>query len=76
MENITKGSLKEISKKAGIKLLSEDCYDVIRNLLEEKIKEVVDNSLTLMEESKLKTVSSTNIYNALELMDESVTESK
>jgi len=76
MENITKGSLKEISKRAGIKLLSEDCYDVIRNLLEEKIKEVIENSLILMEESKLKTVNCNNIYNSLELMNEAVTESK
>lgn len=76
MENITKGSLKELSKQAGIKLLSEDCYDVIRNLLEEKMKEIIDNSLILMEESKLKTVNISNIYNSLELMNESVTESK
>jgi histone H3/H4 len=68
MENITKISIKRLSKCAGVKTISDDCYDLIRDIIENKVKDVVENSCVIMNEDKnSKTLSHLYVYQALEL---------
>ena len=68
MENITKKSIKKLSQSAGIKTLSDDCYDVIREIIETKVKEIVKNSSVIMKEDKnSKTLTPLYISQALDI---------
>ena len=68
MENITKKSIKKLSQSAGIKTLSDDCYDLIREIIETKVKEVVKNSSIIMTEDKnSKTLTPLYISQALDI---------
>ena len=75
MDNITKVSIKRLSKAAGIKTISEDCYDVIREIIQNKLNEIVTVSSKIMTEGNSKTLSQSHIINGLELMGEYITQS-
>ena len=76
MENITKISIKRLSKCAGVKTLSDDCYDLIREIIENKLKELVDHSYNIMCEGNSKTLSSSDIHHSLELRGEYILKSE
>lgn len=57
MDNIKKVSIKRLADGAGVKSLSDDCYDVIREIIEKQIKDVVTVGHTLMVEDNSKTLT-------------------
>lgn len=69
MENITKVSIKRLSKCANIKIISEDCYDVIKDLIETKLKDIINTASMIMTEENNKTLSPLHIHQALELLN-------
>lgn len=66
MDNIKKITIKRLAECAGIKSLSDDCYDLIRRIIEEQVKEVVTVGHTLMVEDNSKTLSNKHIQLSLE----------
>jgi histone H3/H4 len=69
MENITKVSIKRLSKCANIKTISDDCYDVIKDLIETKLKDILSTASMIMTEENNKTLSPSHIHQALELLN-------
>lgn len=69
MENITKVSIKRLSKCANVKTMSDDCYDLIKDLIEIKLKDIIDVASMIMSEENNRTLSPTHIHQALELLD-------
>ena len=75
MENILKISIKRLSDSAGVKSISTDCYDLIRELIEDKLKEVVEISCAIMTEGNSKTLHESDVHHALELLGDYTTQS-
>ena len=72
---ITKPSLTRLTRKAGVKSTSEDCYPEINNFIQEKITEVLENVLIVNSERNTKTIMPEDIYTALSLSGYNVTSS-
>jgi histone H3/H4 len=66
MDNIKKVTIKRLAECAGVKSLGDDCYDVIREIIEEQVKEVVRVGHLLMIEDNSKTLSNKHIQLSLE----------
>lgn len=66
MDNIKKVSIKRLADVAGVKSLSDDCYDVIREIIEQQIKEVVSVGHALMVEDNSRTLSAQHVNLSLE----------
>ena len=64
---ITKPSLTRLTRKAGVKNTSEDCYKEINNFIEEKITNILENVLIVNSERNTKTIMPEDIYTALSL---------
>lgn len=63
-------SIKKLTKCAGIKSMSEDCFDVIKHLINVKVEKVCKTACMIMTEEKTKTLSSTHVHHALELLND------
>ena len=75
MDNITKPSITRIARQAGVKSLSDDCYNTIRNLIHMYLSEVVLASLVVNSEHNTKTLMSEDVYEAFKLLGYNVAQS-
>lgn len=75
MEGITKPAIIRLSRRSGIKSLSDDCYDVVRKVIEEKLDDVIRSVMIVNSEHNTKTIMVNDIYNTLHLLGENVTQS-
>ena len=73
MENIKTCSIKSLANMAGVKSLSEDCHDLIREIMEEKLKDIISTSHSIMIDDGSKTISTSHVYLALELKGQQTT---
>lgn len=72
---ISKPSITRMSRCAGVKSLSDDCHDTIRNIIELKLNEILKTVLIINSEHNTKTIMASDIYNALHVLNHNVTES-
>ena len=70
---ITKPSLTRLTRKAGVKSTSEDCYTEINDFIRDKLTNVLENVLIVNSERNTKTVMPEDIYTALSLSGYNVT---
>jgi histone H3/H4 len=75
MEDITKPSITRLARRAGVKSISDDCFVVIRNLISNRLNEIIITSLIVNSEHQTKTLMSDDIYDALSLLGQNVTQS-
>ena len=75
MDGITKPSLTRLARRAGVKSLSDDCYDTIRTMVNKKLNEVVNTALIVNSEHQTKTLMVEDVYNALSLLGYNVAQS-
>ena len=75
METLTKPALTRIARRAGVKSLSDDCFEPIRNLIGIKLSELIKTSIIVNSEHQTKTIMPNDIYQALHLLNYNVTES-
>lgn len=75
VDNISKPSITRLARQAGIKSLSEDCFETVRNLLDEKLDEIVKTILVVNSEHQTKTIMVGDVYKALQLLNYNVAES-
>ena len=66
----TNPSIKRLARKAGIKTLSDDCYDEIRNIINIKLKSILETSFIVNQHHKTKILMINDIYEALTLLGE------
>ena len=43
MEKITNPSINRLARRAGVKSLSNDCYDTVRNLIGMELDNIIKN---------------------------------
>lgn len=75
IDNISKPSITRLARQAGIKSLSEDCFETVRNLIDEKLNEVVKTVIVVNSEHQTKTIMVSDVYKALQLLNYNVAES-
>ena len=75
MQGITKPSITRLSRRSGVKSLSDDCYDEVRDLMNDKLKEIVNAVMIVNSEHNTKTIMVNDIYHALHLLGYNVTQS-
>ena len=73
--DITKPSITRLSRRAGVKSLSDECHDPIRKLMDLKLDEVIKAIITVNSEHNTKTIMSSDVYDALKLLNYNVTQS-
>ena len=75
MEHITKPSITRLARRAGVKSLSDDCYNSIRNLVENKLSDVINVALVVNSEHNTKTLMPEDNYEALFINGYNITQS-
>ena len=75
MERITKPSINRLAKRAGVKSLSEECYETIKNLIGMELNTIIKTCIIVNSENQTKTIMVKDVYNALHLLNHNVTES-
>ena len=75
MERITKPSINRLARRAGVKSLSDNCYDTIRNLIGMELNNIIKTAMIVKSQNQTKTIMTKDIYNALHLLNYNVTES-
>jgi histone H3/H4 len=75
MEKLSKPSINRLAKRAGVKSLSEDCYDTIRNLMGMELNTIIKNIIVVNSNSQTKTIMVKDVYDTLNLMNHNITQS-
>ena len=75
MEHITKPSITRLARRAGVKSLSDDCYNSIRNLVETKLSDIINVALVVNSEHNTKTLMPEDIYEAFYMNGYNITQS-
>jgi histone H3/H4 len=75
MDIITKPSLVRLSRRAGVKRMSDDCYDAIRHVMKDKLNEVVNAIVVVNSQNNKKTVMVSDVYDALHMLNHNVAHS-
>lgn len=75
MENITKPSITRLARRAGIKSISDDCFDTIRDIVGHQLDEIISTALVVNTEHNTKTLMISDIQDALSILNYNVTHS-
>ena len=75
MERITKPSINRLARRAGVKSVSDDCHDTIRNLIGMELNTVIKTVLIVNSQNQTKTIMIKDVYDALHLLNHNITES-
>jgi histone H3/H4 len=75
MEDITKPSITRLARRAGVKSVSDDCFNAIRHLVTNHLNDLILASLIVNSEHQTKTLMSEDVYDAFGLIGQNVTQS-
>ena len=63
----TKPALTRLARRAGVKSMSDECLDTLRNLITGKLKEVLYVTSIINEQNNTKTIMNVDLYEALRI---------
>ena len=63
--DITKPSITRLARRAGVKSVAEDCYDIVRKLIDYKMEEIIRVTTIVNSEHQTKTLMPHDIYEAI-----------
>lgn len=75
MEDITKPSITRLARRAGVKSVSDECFNPIRNIISYKMDDIIKTALIVNSEHQTKTLMAEDIYEAFILLKHNVTQS-
>jgi len=75
MEGITRPSMTRLARKSGVKSVSDDCFDVIRQLIENRLDEIIDVAVIVNSEHQTKTMMTNDVYDSLGLIGNNIAQS-
>ena len=75
MESITKPSITRLARRAGVKSVSDDCFDTVRSLINNQLSQVVRAAMVVNDEHQTKTLMVDDVFAALRLLGHQVTSS-
>lgn len=68
--DLTRPAITRLARKAGVKSVSEECFDRIRELIYKKLNLILKNALIISSQKNTKTLMKEDIYEALEILKE------
>lgn len=72
---LTKPSITRLARRAGIKSISDECFNSIRGLLTQHLNNIVRNALVINSVNQTKTLMPEDVYEALATMGENLAQS-
>ncbi len=66
--HISSTSLLRLSHKAGIKTMTEDCYEVINEIVKYKVNQIIDISSKISDDRKKKMIMPDDLHFALNIL--------
>ena len=63
--SISKGGIRRLARRAGVKRIGAPVYDEVRSVLSEFVKNTMHDTVAVLELSKKKTVSAADVMYAL-----------
>jgi histone H3/H4 len=75
MEDITKPSVTRLARRAGVKSMADDCFETTRDIMGDKLAEIIKVSLIVNSEHQTKTLMPDDIYQALRILGHNVSQS-
>jgi histone H3/H4 len=63
--DITKPSITRLARRAGVKSVSEDCFNIVRGLITTELEEIVRLTMIVNSEHQTKTLMPEDVYEAL-----------
>ena len=75
INDITKPSLVRLARRAGVKSISDECFNYIRQLITMHLTELIKASLIVNSEHQTKTLMTDDIYGGFSLIGQNVTQS-
>jgi histone H3/H4 len=75
MNDITKPSITRLARRAGVKSVSEGCFNAIRHLIDSRLNELIRTALIVNSEHQTKTLMSEDVYDAFSIIGQNVTQS-
>ena len=75
MDSITRPSINRLARRAGVKSVSDDCFDLIKKIMSDKLKEIIDTAIIVNSEHQTITLMADDIYEALHLRGYNMTSS-
>ena len=75
MDNITKPSITRLARRAGVKSISDDCFDVVRDVIKEKLDNIVSTALVVNAQHQTKTMMPEHIYETLHILGYNISQS-
>ena len=76
MDHITKPSITRLARKAGVKSLSDECYNSVRHIINMYISDIISTSIVVNSENNTKTLMTEDLYEALKLRGYNVSQSQ
>lgn len=76
MADFTKPSILRLARRAGIKNLSDECYDPIRSLIGMEVESVIRTAVYLSDIKGTKTLSIDDVHDAIRLLGKNVAKSE
>lgn len=73
--DLTKPSLTRLARCAGVKSLSDNCYDVLRKLVDDKLEEVIRITMIVNSLKHTKTLMTEDLQDAISLMGTKLSDS-
>lgn len=65
LEGITKGDLRRLARRGGVKRMGGDCAEEVRGVLKEYLTKIIRDSVTYTEFAQRKTVTAMDVVHAL-----------
>jgi histone H3/H4 len=75
INHITKPSIIRLARRAGVKTISDDCFNIIRQIIDNTLDGIIKNALIVNSERHTKILMSDDIYESLSLSGFNVAQS-
>lgn len=72
---LTRPSITRLARRAGVKSISEECFDRIRKLVTQRLNFIIYYALIINSQHQTKTLMTDDIYDALSMIGENLTRS-
>jgi histone H3/H4 len=73
--DINKPSITRLARRAGVKSVSEDCFNIVRGLIVTELEEIIRLTMIVNSEHQTKTLMPDDIYEAISFNGENLSRS-
>lgn len=75
INDIAKPSISRLARQAGVKSISDECFSYIRQIIDNRLTELITSALIVNSEHQTKTLMVDDIYDGFSLIGQNITQS-